>query len=559
MKFDVLDNPWIPVLYLDDTRKTVSLRTVLSEAHLIERLDTLNVMEEYGVYRFLILFMTCVHRPVALKQVIQICKAGKFDMKKVEEYIKLCQSEGVSFNIFDSERPFLQDAYSKEYDFPNEKDAPKKAKAITNIDASIPHGNNVPHFNQVWDKNATMEVDKAIRCLIASRIFCTAMGGGIYPSNVTGAPPLYYILNGKNLFETIAYSILVLDVDNRDLPSDKLELWRNTMPVEPEKVIYEISILQALLFPTRRILLVPPQDDGLIHHCFIKPGLNFKSIYLDDPFVIYQLPLQKKSKKKKNKETTDETADDVTETTEKAADEYNTYKTSLKPKVEKNLWRHIASVYASNLMDTRVGGKAGTLDILKAQYSILCEKLKHTTVVPLRLYGVATDQSSYLDMQYGEYTMDSRIVEHPILIDEVVARLDELEKIADSLNRACYGYIKSLSNFRKVPLSILNQEILSYYADAETEFLDYCNKLAECKENEHGLFNDEDLLALRAEFLDTLTILAKRGFKNFTSHIAHSAKQIYKTYEKQKAFYKRLENLKKVKERKTEESVDNIA
>ena len=549
LDFNVLEKPWIPVLYLDGKRKEVSLKEVLSEAHLIERLDTLNVMEEYGVYRFLILFMTCVHRPVALKQVIQIAKSGKFDMEKVDEYIKLCESEGVSFDIFDEKRPFLQNAYSPKYDFPKWKDAPKQEKTIAFIDPSVPHGNNVPHFQNVWDKDAKMEVSKAVRLLIAYRIFGTAMGGD-FPSYITGAPPLYYLFNGKTLFETVAYSIVVLDVNNRDLPSDKLEIWRNTADIVPAKLNNDISILQALLFPTRRILLKKPEADGLIHRCFVKPGLNHKETYLSDPFVVYQFPPKKKEKKKKVESEDEDT--DVAENTEidstddsKESEEVNTYKVSLKPNVEKSLWRHISTLYASNLMDTKVGGRAGTLDILKSQYSTLCEKLKNTTVVPLRLYGVVTSQGSYYDMQYGEYTMDSRIVEHPQLIEEVVARLNEFEMIADSLSKSCFGYIKSLSKYRKLPKSVLMQEMISFYADAESEFLDYCTKLAEIKQNDYGLFDDDKLLALRAEFLDHIIILAKRGFKNFTSYIAHNAKQYLKVCEYQKKFNSKMESVKK--------------
>ena len=392
MNFNVLEKPWIPVIYLNGMRKMVSLRTVLSEAHQIERLDTLNVMEEYGVYRFLILFMTCVHRPVALKQVLQICKTGKFDMDKVEEYIRLCESEGVSFDIYDKTRPFLQTPYSSVYDFPIIKDMPKKLCFIGCIDPSLPHGNNKPHFGNVFEKDSKATVDKAVRLLIAYPIFCTAMGG-TYPSYVTGAPSLYYLYNGRNLFETVAYSIVVLNVDNRDLPAEKLERWRNTSPIVPAKEVVDISILQALLFPTRRILLSQPEADGFIHTCLLSPGLNYKTTYYDDPFVVYKYQDKKEAG----------------------------YKVSLKPKVEKSLWRHIATLYASNLMDTRAGGRNGTLDILKSQYGTLCKKLNNTTLVPLRMYGVATNQGKYLDMQYGEYTLDSRIVEHPQLIDEVTA------------------------------------------------------------------------------------------------------------------------------------------
>ena len=70
--YDVTVEPWIPVRMLTGESKKLSLLELFKTAHEIERLDRMNAMQEYSVYRFLALFLTAVYKPYEIGDVTDI-------------------------------------------------------------------------------------------------------------------------------------------------------------------------------------------------------------------------------------------------------------------------------------------------------------------------------------------------------------------------------------------------------------------------------------------------------------------------------------------------------
>ncbi|MBE6998381.1 MAG: type I-E CRISPR-associated protein Cse1/CasA, partial [Ruminococcaceae bacterium] len=95
--FSVLDQAWIPVVSLDGEEKFLGIRQVLEHAHELREISSASPLEEYSVYRFLGLFLMDALRPETELHIEDLLDAGRFDMKQVEAYIALCESEGVSF------------------------------------------------------------------------------------------------------------------------------------------------------------------------------------------------------------------------------------------------------------------------------------------------------------------------------------------------------------------------------------------------------------------------------------------------------------------------------
>ena len=116
MKFDITVGPWLPVKALSGDTKDVSLLEILEEAHQLKAIDGLNPMEEYSVLRFLSVFLTAVFRPETWEDKLELLDEGRFDMEKVRGYIEMCHAEGVSFDIFDEKRPFMQATPDSKYD-----------------------------------------------------------------------------------------------------------------------------------------------------------------------------------------------------------------------------------------------------------------------------------------------------------------------------------------------------------------------------------------------------------------------------------------------------------
>ena len=104
--FQILTQPWIPVKELDGSMKELSLLETLERAHLLSEIQDPSPMVEYSVYRFLIVFLMDMLRPEDEEVLEELLDEGQFDWDTIQRYVRQCEQEGVSFDLFDSERPF---------------------------------------------------------------------------------------------------------------------------------------------------------------------------------------------------------------------------------------------------------------------------------------------------------------------------------------------------------------------------------------------------------------------------------------------------------------------
>lgn len=434
MIYDITVEPWIPVRMLDGSRKKVGLLDLFKDAHNIKQLDGLNVMEEYSVYRFLTLFLMAVYLPGSIDDVFGIFNIGRIDMSKVDEYLSVCRSEGVSFDIFDVKRPFLQSPYDARYD----KDS--DIKSIANLDCTMPSGNNHIHFNHVLEDDAVMPVDKAVRCLLAVQIFCTAASQG-YPSNVNGAPPYFFIPKGRNLFETLVFSLQPV---SKKLISEKLdmELWRNSHVVVPKKTIVKVSVFYGMLFPSRRIRLID-EGSSLLRKCYFQPGLNFVGYDSWSDFYVAYYYVDKKGR------------------------------FSLKPSVSKELWRNLGTIYSM------VYSQVANFKVLSVvnQYKYIMEQLDRSDM-PMLSFGVATNNASYLDQQRGELILNVNIANSIEKVNAVNEAIGNTEHVAVFLKKALDFLIKDLGGRKDFHMNDILQSVHEYYGKCELQFYDFCDSLA---------------------------------------------------------------------------------
>lgn len=137
--FNVLTNPWIPTLDQDGITKELSLLETLERAHELQGIQAASPLVEYSVHRFLILFLMDMIRPEDESAIEDLLEEGQFDPDLLSDYIDQCNREGVTFDLFDEERPFLQTPYVKAWD--------REAKPVSTLDYTVPNGNNHIHFD----------------------------------------------------------------------------------------------------------------------------------------------------------------------------------------------------------------------------------------------------------------------------------------------------------------------------------------------------------------------------------------------------------------------------
>ena len=414
--FNVLDAPWIPVVAIDGKSELLGIRETLRRAPELTEISVVSPLEEFSVYRFLSVFLMDAFRPARTSAIRKLLKQGQFDMEQIEEYISLCESEGVSFDLFDEERPFMQSAYVKEWD--------KEPKPISVIDCFLPSGNNHLHFEHGQAGARSVSVEKAVRLLLTLQQFCTAGAQG-YPSGVNASPPYFGVVKGANLFETLVYTLLPLQLI--EIPFDEPPvIWRSDSAVTPKEPVGQTSWLRGMLFPARRVCLVPPKKNEGITEVYLSQGENFvnKETWTD-PFATYRM--------------------------------LDTGRAPLRPKEEKPVWR---SMY-------EITGHAGRSQLLQ-QYLNLADQ----SYAQITMYGVETNQASYLNIMRHDIRFRREITEQDALVELLKKMVVASERLSRKL-RHC------LRDDNSVPEAVANDAVGEFYGKCETKFWQLCDKVVD--------------------------------------------------------------------------------
>lgn len=293
--FNVLTEPWIPTLDQEGVTRELGLLEVLERAHELQTVRSASPLVEYSVYRFLIVFLMDMIRPKEIDTLENLLEEERFDPDMVTAYIEMCEQEGVSFDLFDSERPFLQVPYVEAWD--------RQAKPVSTLDYTVPNGNNVIHFDHRRSE-IRYTPGEALRMLLTAQLFCTAGAQG-YPSHVNGAPPWFALIHGENLFQTLVFGMIGTD-DIAISFDDPPVFWRNRGEVPSKELVPSTSWLYGMLLPARRIHLLPDDDGKTVSQVYFSQGLNYKkeTNAWTDPHVTYETTSKGRSNwKPKDNET----------------------------------------------------------------------------------------------------------------------------------------------------------------------------------------------------------------------------------------------------------------
>ena len=416
MKYDVRTESWIPVRTLSGEKKVLGMEALFREAPQLEGLDGLDVMVEYSLYRFLTVFLMAAYKPALWDDKYDILEQGSFDIDVLNKYIQHCMDHEVSFDLFDSKRPFLQAFADPAYD--DDKTGIKSVACLDNTRAS---GNNPIHFDHHLEEEVSFTPAQALRGLLAAQFFCTAMSGG-YPSNVNGAPPLFFLPKGENLFETLVLAMVSADPQNMGTP-----LWESEREIVPREEVTAASLLYGMLFPSRRLRLI--EYEGTVRQVYYQPGLHFTGFAgWTDPHVAYRV-----SRK-------DGTI------------------FSIKPSTEREIWRHIGPI------EERFDQCAPK--VIREFGKIQEERGK--TDMPIMAFGVATSNASFLDMQRGMIRLDSRIADKPEKAGFLAQAVELTEKVASVLQLSLRNMISPQDSKRGD--SEIRQYMHRYFSECEKEF-----------------------------------------------------------------------------------------
>jgi CRISPR system Cascade subunit CasA len=255
--FNVVDQPWIPVLAPDDPMpRVVSLRQALTNAHEFRAISDPSPLITISLHRLLLAVAHRCFGPGDAQAWKGLWDSGRLDTVAIDAYLDRWHDR---FDLFDAERPFYQTA-----GLPRELAVP-----IAKLTFTKASGNNALLFDHSRDAEPeAIPVDEAARLLVAYQAF--SIGGLItkLPGEPTGSDSSHLVKGavvlprGDNLFQTLMLSLVQMDGDldapfafdhRKDMPA-----WERETPT-PRETATDFGYLELLTWQNRRVLLFPEE------------------------------------------------------------------------------------------------------------------------------------------------------------------------------------------------------------------------------------------------------------------------------------------------------------
>lgn len=279
--FNLLHEPWIPVLLMSGRQTALSLPEVLERAHEVREVADPSPLVTVALHRLL---LAVIHRAFGPRDEAaweRLAQAGRFDVIAVQRYLASVEQR---FDLLDAQRPFYQaPGLPGHLAAPVGRLAPEQA---TGRQATV------------WDHHQDHEpgaasLARAACWLIAHHAFCLS-GCLCDGKRLTGVPagPLthaaIFMPAGQSLYETLLINLVTYDpAGHTPLPvvGEDLPAWEQPSPPSPEAP--PAGYLDYLTWQTRRIQLLPSSDGG-VSEVVVMPGRSFNLRSLSaDPLLAY--------------------------------------------------------------------------------------------------------------------------------------------------------------------------------------------------------------------------------------------------------------------------------
>ena len=273
MGFNLLDEPWIPVLYRNGNWTRVGVVAALADAAEIREIAASNPMDRVAILRFLLgLVYWCKGNPRPENG------SDSFDLSSSEMLSRYREQ----FNIFSSSNRVFQ------------VQTAKRPRPASDLLQELPTGNNFWHFRHSLDDKDGLCAACCALGLLRLPLFSVS-GLPDLKAGINGTPPVYAIPYGLTLEQTLKLNWLPRQAIGE--PS-----WVN--PELPTSG--EIPLLPGLTSLSRRVWLHSPILKGetcvncgvpgpLVYKCEFQSAGSLKSDDWCDPHVVYQMSSKRKA------------------------------------------------------------------------------------------------------------------------------------------------------------------------------------------------------------------------------------------------------------------------
>lgn len=260
MSFNLVNEPWIPVLRLDATSDLVSLRSCFAEACQIRRLSAELPTQSFAVLRML---LAIVHDAIGIhwEADLEGMHETGLDLPRIDAYLSDLEDR---FDLFHPTRPFMQ--------VPTLRTAKDEASGLEKIISDVPNGDP---FLTTRAGRGLSRIDAAEAALWL--IHCHAFDPSGIRSGAVGDPEVRggrgypigpgwagqiggVVLHGKNLAETILFNLAPTPDNPEDRPvwaRDEAQTEQRDLEAQPRGPV------DLLVWQPRRLRLVGNATSGV--------------------------------------------------------------------------------------------------------------------------------------------------------------------------------------------------------------------------------------------------------------------------------------------------------
>lgn len=270
--FNLVDRPWIPVLFLDGTTRECSLKEVVKEATTIAQIQG-NPLESAVLHRLLLALAHLVNNPNTLDDWLAIWNSKESLLQQIDNYLSVNHAK---LDLYDSKFPFAQNINVENI-----------IKTPANMIYERSQGNNAVFIDgSLVSKPQPIPSSVAARSLLVFHACGGSGTGSQNPFDKSGtmyAGPLcarmIALIEGKNLAETLVLNMAI----GRKIGTPT---WDRPL-CNPAKLTQSSGLSDLYTRATRNVLLIPNEDGAqcIGINSFMGEGINSEAEVTGDPHL----------------------------------------------------------------------------------------------------------------------------------------------------------------------------------------------------------------------------------------------------------------------------------
>ncbi|MER7003893.1 type I-E CRISPR-associated protein Cse1/CasA [Dactylosporangium sp. NPDC000555] len=394
MRFNLLDEPWLPVLRPDGTVDEVSLVTLVREAHELRRIVGETPPMTAALHRMVLAFLYRAYQPLDEDAWAELWRAEGLPAEVPDDtgepptdarLAKYLAQYRDRFALFDVERPFFQCPAVAGV-------SPSSAAKLVPYRAA---GNNVTLFDHTTaDDEVRLTPAEAARWLVTLQAYDpggmkspykTVKSSEQAPGNRFGM----VLVEGGNLKETLLLNLMRYEPAGekpRRTRRDDRPVWETDSPGPEPDIREPLGWTDLLTWSSRRVWLVPREIDGetYVDQVVITPGDKLNAELQDNEWMAAyrRYPVQKKGTRKPSKPS------------------YGPWY-PVRLRVNRGVWRHTQELLlAPSGVEEVHQQRPGTLEHVSEM--VAAEEIADDAVYTLRVFGQQLDSNASIVEQVLE-------------------------------------------------------------------------------------------------------------------------------------------------------------